>query len=261
MGQSNSSPPTLTETTVSPAFEPTLETMDPFLREIGERRHGQLVPPKMREEHKKLDEKKEPKKVGHAFLCFLLMFYHQQPIVVEYTGKCYMVELPRPLLVVLATIIVDKKTKQNVVSLVSFSSSCKRLHSILSSQDTWRLLSEYQKFVSEKGIASLMRLFSLATVNELKEVCVWFSFFWLDVSINDCFSYNKINVQEQQDWRIVFGEKFTRQCSKCLRFFWVDDDVSGWCKSESQHRFIEGANQRLVLKALDVHEKQVRLLL
>ena len=32
--------------------------MDPFLREIGERRHGQLVPPKMREEHKKLDEKK-----------------------------------------------------------------------------------------------------------------------------------------------------------------------------------------------------------
>ncbi len=124
-----------------------------------------------------------------------------KPLIDEarYEGFCYVETLHRPLIVYLCSLIVERKTKNSVLALVNFSSTCRRIRSIIVCQDTFRFLCEYERFASATNVRTLkdLQLFSTVTLTAMSK--------------------------EQQDWIAVFAEKNKKQCSKCLRLFWMDE--------------------------------------
>ncbi len=152
--------------------------------------------------------------------------------VVAYEGPCVILSLPRNLLVLLAGLVVERKTSVSIATLGALARTCKRMHEVIMSQDCMRLLCEYDRVIDANGFVKLreLELFSSATID----------------SVSDQF----------KDWRVVFVEKWRNRCTACNRLVWMDELREG-CDVKGQHS-VPTLRVQTVMKAFEAKDQQMR---
>jgi hypothetical protein len=155
-----------------------------------------------------------------------------QAAMAMYEGPCMILQLPRNLMVLLAGLVVERKTAQSVATLGALARSCKRLHEVVFSQDCMRLLCEYDRVIDANGFVKLreLELFSRDTID----------------SVSDQF----------KDWRFVFVEKWRNRCTACQRLVWMDELNEG-CSVKGRH-VVPTLRVQIVMSALERKDQQMR---